>query len=71
MFFKRKKVHGEKLFTCPRCKIKMKKLKKRNIIIDVCAKCKGMWLDAGEMEKLAAIANKLKKQKGGKSGKKK
>lgn len=65
MFFKKnkkiKKVHGEELLTCPRCNIKMEKLKKGDVIIDVCKKCKGMWLDAGELQKLANIAERLKK----------
>ena len=65
MFFKKKKeiklVHGEELLICPRCKIEMEKLKKDDIIIDVCKKCEGMWLDAGEMDKLAEMAQKMKK----------
>ncbi|MBU0628545.1 MAG: zf-TFIIB domain-containing protein [Nanoarchaeota archaeon] len=52
---------------CPRCNKDMEKLKKENIIIDVCKKCKGIWLDEGEIEKLAKIANKMR---GGKNSKK-
>jgi len=48
----------EKLLLCPRCKINMKKLKKKDVIIDVCKKCHGMWADAGELEKLAKIGGK-------------
>ena len=44
---------GEELLLCPRCKIDMKKLKKNEVIIDICKKCGGMWVDAGEIEKLA------------------
>jgi uncharacterized protein len=40
---------------CPRCKVTMKKLKKQDVIIDVCSKCHGMWLDAGEVDKLASM----------------
>jgi len=65
MFLKKK--FGEKLLKCPRCGIKMEKLKKSNVVIDVCKKCHGMWLDAGEIDKLANMANKIK---GGKNGKK-
>jgi len=65
MFFSRKvkisKVNGEELLTCPRCNIKMEKLKKGDVIIDVCKKCDGMWLDAGEMQKLAQMAQNLNK----------
>ena len=66
MFFKKKekieKVHGEELLICPRCKINMEKLKKEDVIIDVCKKCGGMWLDAGEMDKLADMAQNIKKE---------
>ncbi len=63
MFFKRKKiekVYGEELLTCPQCSVKMEKLKKEGVVIDVCRKCNGMWVDAGEMEKLAEMAQKSK-----------
>ena len=36
-------------------KIIMKKLIKKDVIIDVCPNCKGMWVDAGELEKLAEM----------------
>ena len=52
----KKKIHkksGEEYLLCPRCKIDMKKLIKNDVVIDVCKKCKGMWVDAGEIEKLA------------------
>ena len=49
------KLTGEKCLICPRCNVKMEKLKKRDIVIDVCRKCGGMWADAGELEKLAKI----------------
>ena len=50
-----RKKFKEELLKCPKCNINMKKLKKRNVIIDVCAKCKGMWVDKGEIEKLANL----------------
>lgn len=46
---------------CPRCKKTMKKLKKNNVIIDVCAHCNGMWLDDGEIEKLIEMGKHGKK----------
>ncbi|MBR9699587.1 zf-TFIIB domain-containing protein [Candidatus Woesearchaeota archaeon] len=65
MFFKNKikKVHNEDLLTCPRCNVKMEKLKKNDVIIDICKKCNGMWLDDGEIQKLAEMS------KGEKNGK--
>lgn len=46
---------GEEFILCPRCKIDMQKLVKKDVVIDVCKKCGGMWVDAGELEKLAKI----------------
>ena len=46
----------------------MEKLKKKGVIIDICKKCGGMWLDHGETEKLAQMAKRIKK--GGKIDKK-
>jgi Zn-finger nucleic acid-binding protein len=54
----KQKIHkesGEEYLLCPRCRIDMEKLMKRGVVIDVCKKCGGMWVDAGEMEKLAKI----------------
>ena len=46
----------------------MEKLKKKNVVIDVCKKCKGMWLDDGEIHKLLNIAKKAQKVKKSKKG---
>jgi len=54
---------GEELLICPRCDIYMKKLKKKDVIIDVCRECGGMWMDSGEMEKLAKMAQQERKVK--------
>jgi hypothetical protein len=62
--FRMKKIHkktGEEYLLCPRCKINMKKLVKKDVVIDVCRKCRGMWVDAGELEKLAQIRKEEKK----------
>ena len=66
-------MHGEKVLICPRCNIEMKKLKKEEVVIDICRKCEGMWLDKGEIKKLLNLAHKkLPKKKGvKKNGKKK
>ena len=33
----------------------MKKIERKGVILDVCKRCKGMWFDAGEVEKLSKI----------------
>ena len=40
----------------------MKKIKKSDVVIDICQKCNGMWLDDKEIDKLVKIS------KGGKNG---
>lgn len=42
---------------CPRCELSMLDERERDgVTIDVCQKCRGVWLDRGEMEKLIARA---------------
>ena len=48
---------GEDLLLCPRCRVYMKKLVKKDVVIDICKKCGGMWVDRGELEKLAQIGS--------------
>jgi Zn-finger nucleic acid-binding protein len=52
--------HEEEIFICPRCKVDMKKLKKRDVILDICHKCGGMWLDKDEIEQLVKLAEEMK-----------
>ncbi len=40
---------------CPRCHIYMKKVHKKGITIDFCPKCRGMWLDNKEIDKLIRL----------------
>ncbi len=62
--FKKKKT-GEVDLKCPRCNLVMDKIKKQDVVIDVCPSCKGMWLDDKEIDKLVELG-----KKGGKHGKK-
>jgi Zn-finger nucleic acid-binding protein len=34
----------------------MREVTRRGVLIDVCPECRGVWLDAGELEKLLAAA---------------
>ena len=38
---------------CPKCQVAMREREKDDLIIDVCPECRGVWLDAGELEKLS------------------
>jgi uncharacterized protein len=42
------------VLTCPVCQGQMREMNKDGILIDVCTQCRGVWLDRGELEKLAA-----------------
>lgn len=44
-----KKLHFMK---CPRCGMDLHALKKGDVEVDTCFHCKGVWLDAGELEHL-------------------
>lgn len=42
----------KKIGRCPKCGIDMKKEQYKNITIDICIKCNGVWLDSAELDKL-------------------
>jgi len=50
------KMESEKKYECHRCWVQMDKKEIEtfgpNVIIDVCPKCKGIWLDKGELGKM-------------------
>jgi Zn-finger nucleic acid-binding protein len=43
------------VLTCPVCQGQMRELNKDGVLIDVCTQCRGVWLDRGELEKLASF----------------
>lgn len=51
-WLKKKQKFGEDYLKCPRCGIDMEKLNKNGVIIDICRKCNGMWLDDKEIDNL-------------------
>ncbi|MGE0401645.1 MAG: zf-TFIIB domain-containing protein [Kofleriaceae bacterium] len=40
---------------CPRCNATLAELDRDGITIDRCDRCRGIWLDRGELEKLLAL----------------
>lgn len=40
--------------TCPVCRGEMRETIREGVTIDTCSQCRGVWLDRGELEKLAA-----------------
>lgn len=37
---------------CPKCEVEMRQAVKEEVVIDVCPRCRGIWLDHGELEKI-------------------
>jgi uncharacterized protein len=46
------KAAGTSSMICPRCGGQLQENKFENVDIDTCEKCGGVWLDAGELQKL-------------------
>ncbi len=42
--------------TCPKCEAAMDKVEHRSIVVDRCRRCKGLWFDNLEHEKLKLLA---------------
>jgi hypothetical protein len=40
------------LLLCPNCNEGMQEVRRNEVQIDVCPKCRGVWLDRGELERL-------------------
>lgn len=43
--------------TCPICKVDLLITDKQGIEIDYCPKCRGIWLDRGELDKIIERSN--------------
>ena len=40
---------------CPKCGMELSEIDYKNIIVDKCFSCDGIWLDAGEFESIAKL----------------
>jgi uncharacterized protein len=47
------------LLMCPNCNEGMQEVRRNEVQIDVCPKCRGVWLDRGELEKLLHSAREV------------
>jgi hypothetical protein len=45
---------------CPKCGMQLVEIDYRGIKVDKCSACEGIWLDAGEIEAIAALDKTLK-----------
>jgi len=51
----RKKSEQKQQFACPRDGTTLVETESEHVKIDSCPKCKGVWLDAGELEQLRLV----------------
>lgn len=49
------------LLMCPNCEEGMQAIQRNEVEIDVCPKCRGVWLDRGELEKLLGAVRETEK----------
>jgi uncharacterized protein len=47
---------------CPNCSTQMQLMQKYDVDIDYCPSCKGVWLDRGEIDKIAKIQSNYEDQ---------
>ncbi|MBN1301195.1 MAG: zf-TFIIB domain-containing protein [Melioribacteraceae bacterium] len=40
---------------CPKCGNKLIEIEYKNILVDKCSACDGIWLDAGELEEISKL----------------
>ena len=40
---------------CPKCGMKLIEINYKDIAVDKCSACEGIWLDAGELEAISAL----------------
>src|SRR5690554_6749785 len=43
---------GENIMQCPHCNVTLMMAERQGIEIDYCPKCRGVWLDRGELDKI-------------------
>ena len=47
------------LLICPNCQEGMQEVRRNDVQLDICPKCRGVWLDRGELEKLLHAAREV------------
>jgi Zn-finger nucleic acid-binding protein len=44
------------MMNCPLCSVELQMSERSGVEIDYCPKCRGVWLDRGELDKIIAIS---------------
>jgi uncharacterized protein len=50
---------------CPKCSTLLNEVTKAGVLIDVCDRCLGVWLERGELEKITARLRQLEQNMNG------
>jgi len=50
-----KQADNDKRMKCPRCDGRLRERSMKGLTIDVCEKCRGVWLDHGELEMILHV----------------
>ncbi len=45
---------------CPVCHMPMKEVPRFGVLLDVCPRCHGVWLDGGELEKVISMTREFR-----------
>lgn len=51
----RKKIKDLHYMRCPKCGMELIEIDYKNIQVDKCSECEGIWLDAGELEEISKL----------------
>jgi Zn-finger nucleic acid-binding protein len=46
---------------CPKCDTLMNEITRAGVLVDVCPRCLGMWLDRGELEKISGRLREIER----------
>lgn len=47
---------------CPRCGMLLNEIAKAGVLVDVCDRCHGVWLERGELDKIVARLRELERE---------
>lgn len=50
------------LMMCPNCEAGMQEVNRNGVMLDMCPKCRGVWLDRGELEKLLGSVRETERE---------
>jgi Zn-finger nucleic acid-binding protein len=53
---------GDRTLRCPTCRVDIDEVRFASVLIDVCSRCAGLWLDRGEMTSLPAALSDAEMQ---------